>query len=79
MWTRSWANQDLVYLFQRPESMARAMQKASKELPSGAWLVSLEFEAVGYKHSAKLETIPGKPVWLYQMPVSGKSPQVTGL
>ena len=36
---------DLVYLFQRPESMARAAEKASRELRPGAWLASLEFEA----------------------------------
>ncbi len=73
MWARSWADQDLVYLFQRPETMARAMQKASLELPKGAWLVSLEFEALDYVPSAKLETIPGKPVWLYRLPLKGKS------
>ena len=34
----------LVYLFQRPESMARAAAKAAHELRPGAWLASLEFE-----------------------------------
>ena len=72
MWAGSWANYDMVYLFQRPESMARAMKKASMELQGGAWLVSLEFEAVGHVPSAKLETIPGKPVWLYRMPLRSK-------
>ena len=47
MWARSWAGVDLVYLFQRPESMARAWDKARAELAPGAWLVSLEFDIPG--------------------------------
>jgi hypothetical protein len=43
MWAGSWAGFDLVYLFQRPESMARAWDKACAEMQAGAWLVSLEF------------------------------------
>jgi hypothetical protein len=68
IWTADWSGCDMVYLFQRPESMPRAMDKARAELRSGAWLVSLEFEATGWKPSARLETVPGKPVWLYQAP-----------
>ena len=68
MWSMSWSNHDLIYVFQRPESMARTMQKASAELREGAWLVSLEFEAQGYMPSAQLESVPGKPVWLYRLP-----------
>ncbi|MDZ4173560.1 hypothetical protein [Hydrogenophaga sp.] len=63
-----WSGYDMVYLFQRPESMARAMDKAAVELKPGAWLVSLEFEAVGWKPKAWLETVAGKPVWVYQAP-----------
>ena len=68
IWVADWSNYDMVYLFQRPESMARAMDKAQREMPAGRWLVSLEFEAVKFKPSARLETVAGKPVWLYQMP-----------
>ncbi|MEZ5702953.1 MAG: class I SAM-dependent methyltransferase [Burkholderiaceae bacterium] len=68
IWSSDWSAYDMVYLFQRPESMARAMDKAEKELASGNWLVSLEFEASGYKPSAKLQTVAGKPLWLYQAP-----------
>lgn len=68
IWAQDWSGYRLVYLFQRPESMPRAMEKAAAELAPGAWLVSLEFEAVGYKPQARLETVPGKPVWLYQAP-----------
>lgn len=68
IWAEDWSGYRLVYLFQRPESMARAMEKAATELAPGAWLVSLEFEATGYKPQARLEAVPGKPVWLYQAP-----------
>lgn len=68
IWAKSWSGFDMVYLFQRPESMARAMDKASKELPVGGWLVSLEFEAVGFKPQARIEAVDGKPVWVYQTP-----------
>ncbi len=68
IWSADWSGYQMVYLFQRPESMARALEKAGAELKSGAWLVSLEFEATGWWPTAKLETVPGKPVWLYQAP-----------
>ncbi|MEX1165926.1 MAG: class I SAM-dependent methyltransferase [Hydrogenophaga sp.] len=68
IWKADWSGYDVVYLFQRPESMARAMEKAAKELPVGRWLVSLEFEAVQYLPTARLESVAGKPVWLYQAP-----------
>ncbi len=68
IWAEDWSAYDMVYLFQRPESMARAMDKAAREWPAGRWLVSLEFEATGYRPHARLETLSGKPVWLYQTP-----------
>ncbi|HPU51182.1 MAG TPA: class I SAM-dependent methyltransferase [Burkholderiaceae bacterium] len=68
MWSTAWAGQDMVYLFQRPESMPRAGQKALAELAPGAWLVSLEFPVPGFEPQARLETVPGKPVWVYRMP-----------
>lgn len=69
IWAEDWSGYRMVYLFQRPESMLRAMEKAAAELAPGAWLVSLEFEATGYRPQARLETVPGKPVWIYQMPL----------
>lgn len=69
IWAQDWSGYRLVYLFQRPESMPRAMEKAAAELAPGAWLVSLEFEASGYRPHARLESVPGKPVWLYRMPL----------
>ena len=47
MWVRSWSGFDVVYVFQRPESMARAWDKAVAEMHCGAWLVSLEFSVPG--------------------------------
>jgi SAM-dependent methyltransferase len=65
IWKADWSAYDLVYLFQRPESMPRAIEKARAELKPGAWLVSLEFEAVGQSPVGKLEGAQGKPVWVY--------------
>ena len=57
------------YLFQRPESMPRAIAKARAELKPGAWLVSLEFVADELKPTAVLKTVEDKPVWLYRAPL----------
>jgi hypothetical protein len=66
IWQADWSGYELVYLFQRPESMPRAIEKARAELKPGAYLVSLEFEAVGLTPLAKLEGVQGKPVWVYR-------------
>jgi len=69
IWRADWSAYDVVYLFQRPESMARAAAKARVELRLGAWLVSLEFEATTLQPEAVLHTAAGKPVWLYRQPL----------
>ncbi|MCI1190296.1 class I SAM-dependent methyltransferase [Calidifontimicrobium sp. SYSU G02091] len=68
LWAADWSGFDLVYLFQRPESMPRAAAKAARELRPGAWLVSLEFAVPGWRAAAQLQAVPGKPVWVYRMP-----------
>ena len=68
IWKADWHAYDMVYLFQRPESMPRAVAKARAELKPGAWLVSLEFMAEELQHKASVQTVEGKPVWLYQAP-----------
>ncbi|HEX7439497.1 MAG TPA: class I SAM-dependent methyltransferase [Caldimonas sp.] len=73
MWATSWADCDLVYLFQRPESLPRAVEKAGREMRPGTWLASLEFEAAGLRPEHRLEGPGGKPVWLYRVPVKRKS------
>lgn len=67
IWKADWSGYDLVYLFQRPESMPRAIAKARAELKAGAYLVSLEFEAPGWTPHAKLEGTQEKPVWVYRI------------
>jgi hypothetical protein len=68
MWRADWSGFDMVYLFQRPESMARAVAKAA-ELRTGAWLVSLEFEATQLIPAASYRAPGGKMVWLYRAPL----------
>jgi SAM-dependent methyltransferase len=69
IWQADWSGYDMVYLFQRPESMPRAAAKALDELSPGAWLVSLEFEAADLPPFARLQAPDGRPVWVYQMPL----------
>jgi SAM-dependent methyltransferase len=68
IWRADWSAYQLVYLFQRPESMPHAVQKARTELQDGAWLVSLEFDAPELQPSAHYRTSGGRMVWLYRAP-----------
>ena len=67
MWRDSWSAFDLVYLFQRPESMARALAKADAEMRPGSWLVSLEFEATGRRPHVRMALANGRPIWVYRI------------
>jgi SAM-dependent methyltransferase len=67
MWQADWSRQDLVYLFQRPESMARAFAKARAELAPGGWLVSLEFAVPGERPWARLEAPGRRSLWVYRV------------
>ena len=73
LWRADWSGYQLVYLFQRPESMPRAVEKAEAELRRGAWLVSLEFEARELIPSAILTCRDGRPVWMYQVPFNRRA------
>ena len=66
MWAHSWAGLDLVYVFQRPESMDRVWDKAHAELAAGAWLVSLEFAVPGRTPWATLQQPGQRPLWIYR-------------
>lgn len=66
IWAAPWAAYQLVYVFQRPESMARAYRKAMAELPEGGWLASLEFEVPGMAAQQRLGAAGERPVWLYR-------------
>jgi hypothetical protein len=68
IWIADWSAYDMVYLFQRPESMTRAVIKAG-ELRPGSWLVSLEFEATHLLPAAQYRAPGGKMVWIYRAPV----------
>ncbi len=68
IWQADWSGYDLVYMFQRPESMPRAVAKARTELRAGAWLVSLEFGATELTPNAHYRAPGGKMVWLYLAP-----------
>jgi hypothetical protein len=67
IWQADWRPYAMVYLFQRPESMDRAMRKACAEMAPGSWLVSLEFRVPGHSETASFTAPGGRPVWLYRM------------
>ena len=67
IWLADWTPYDMVYVFQRPESMTRAVLKAN-DLKPGAWLVSLDFPANHLRPTTQYQTPGGKTVWLYQAP-----------
>lgn len=68
MWAQSWRPYGLVYVFQRPETMARVWAKACAELSPSAWLVSLDFAVPGQKPKATLALPRGHSLWIYQIP-----------
>lgn len=68
IWRTDWSPYALVYLFQRPESMARAVVKAEMQMLPGSWLVSLEFEARELRAEVVLTVPDGRPLWLYRTP-----------
>jgi hypothetical protein len=67
IWREDWSPYSMVYMFQRPESMGPAAEKARRELLKGSWLVSLEFEAQALTPVAVLRNRADKPVWVYRM------------
>lgn len=67
MWALPWAPFDLVYVFQRPESMARAWAKAQHDMRPGSWLVSLEFAVPGVEPTARLAAVNRRTVWIYRL------------
>lgn len=68
IWKADWSSYQLVYLFQRPESMGKAVDKARAELAPSAWLVSLEFPATDLLPDLALQGDRGRPVWGYRAP-----------
>lgn len=68
MWAHDWSRYDMVYLFQRPESMARAWDKASRDMKPGSWLASLEFPVPDVAPTLTWTCPDGRPLWLYRLP-----------
>ena len=66
-WRAEWSGFALVYLFQRPETMARAWAKASREMRAGAWLVSLEFPVEDLQAAGRAACPDGRPIWIYRV------------
>jgi len=69
LWAEDWSRHQLVYLFQRPETMPRAWSKAVADMPGG-WLVSLEFPVPGVVPAARLDGVRDQCVWVYRVPGS---------
>jgi SAM-dependent methyltransferase len=71
MWRHGWGDYDLVYLFQRPESMPRAWRKARLEMKPGSWLVSLEFAVDGVPAQLQLQQPGERALLAYRIPAPG--------
>jgi SAM-dependent methyltransferase len=78
MWAQDWGGFDLVYLFQRPESMPRAAAKATAQMRPGSWLVSLEFAVPGWTPQACLQHPGERPVWVYRLGMPGSGARTPG-
>lgn len=70
IWQAHWGAYAMVYLFQRPESMARAAAKAQAEMAAGSWLVSLEFAVPQQQADVELPLADGRSLWVYRLPLS---------
>ncbi|MCP5282276.1 MAG: class I SAM-dependent methyltransferase [Rhodoferax sp.] len=68
IWQADWQPYAMVYLFQRPESMARAAAKAAAQMRDGAWLVSLEFPIAGQGADIEQVLPDGRSLWAYRLP-----------
>ncbi len=76
MWGMDWHPYSMVYVFQRPESMARVWAKASAEMRADAWLVSLDFELADQVPVACVPLPRGHSLWVYR-PCSSQAPSVS--
>ena len=68
IWAADWGAYDMVYLFQRPESMSRAALKAEGEMQPGSWLVSLDFAVPDVEPKASFPAA-GHQLHVYQLPL----------
>lgn len=70
LWASHWGDYDLVYMFQRPESMSRAAVKSLGEMRDGSWLVSLNFPIQDTTPTYVAELEDGREVYAYQAPLA---------
>ena len=68
MWAQRWGEFDAVYLFQRPETMRRAWQKACADMRPGSWFITLAFEVPGETADITHAGAGQRPVWAYRIP-----------
>lgn len=66
LWADDWSGYAIVYFFQRPESMARALEKAQHEMRGGGWLASLEFRIDAKAPAHVLACPDGRRLHLYR-------------
>lgn len=69
IWEVDWSPFEMVYLFQRPETMPRAGVKAMLDLREGAWLVSLNFPLPGVEPAHTVALADGRCVYAYRAPL----------
>ncbi|QIL45309.1 class I SAM-dependent methyltransferase [Acidovorax sp. HDW3] len=69
IWAADWSAYQLVYVFQRPESMSRVRIKCGEMAP-GSYLVSLEFALPDTPASAQTVGRDGRPLWIYRLPLA---------
>ncbi|MDH4393597.1 MAG: hypothetical protein QE285_19510, partial [Aquabacterium sp.] len=67
LWAADWGGYDLVYLFQRPETLPRALHKAQREMRPGSWLASLDFWHPDLAPTAVLRAPGRRALWLYRL------------
>ena len=78
MWAADWSGLAMVYLFQRPESMARALAKADADMAPGSWLVSLDFPVPGVAAAQVLRRPGAQAVWVYRVGGPRPAPSPAG-
>ena len=70
MWAADWSPYDVVYLFQRPETMSRAAVKSLGEIREGCWLVSLNFPIPDITPHYIDQLEDGREVYAYRAPLA---------
>lgn len=67
MWAHEWSAYDLVYAFHRPDTMAKAWQKAKDEMNAGSWFVSLNFPIPEQPADLVVHNEGRPPFFVYQI------------